>query len=89
MADSDVFIQNFRPGAMDRLGLGYDDAGRRSTPASSTSRSRATAQTGPNSHRRVYDNVIQAASGIAAVQTDTATGVPALLRTLVCDKVTA
>ena len=46
-------------------------------------------QTGPNSHRRVYDNVIQAASGFAAVQADTATGVPSLLRTLVCDKVTA
>ena len=25
IAEADVFIQNFRPGAMDRLGLGYDD----------------------------------------------------------------
>ncbi len=25
VADADVLIQNFRPGAMERLGLGYDD----------------------------------------------------------------
>jgi crotonobetainyl-CoA:carnitine CoA-transferase CaiB-like acyl-CoA transferase len=37
----------------------------------------------------VYDNVIQAASGMAAVQTDPATGAPSMLRNLVCDKVTS
>jgi crotonobetainyl-CoA:carnitine CoA-transferase CaiB-like acyl-CoA transferase len=37
----------------------------------------------------VYDNVIQAYAGFAGVQTDPRTGVPALSRTLLCDKVTA
>jgi crotonobetainyl-CoA:carnitine CoA-transferase CaiB-like acyl-CoA transferase len=88
VAESDVFIQNFRPGAMDRLGLGYQ-AMIAANPRLVYVSISGYGQTGPNSHRRVYDNVIQAASGFAAVQADTATGVPSLLRTLVCDKVTA
>ena len=88
VADSDVFIQNFRPGAVDRLGLGYDALAAVNPRLVYVSIS-GYGQSGPNSHRRVYDNVIQAASGFAAVQADTATGVPSLLRTLVCDKVTA
>ncbi len=88
VAGSDVFIQNFRPGAMERLGLTYEALAAINPRLIYVSIS-GYGQTGPNSHRRVYDNVIQAASGTAAVQTDSATGVPALLRTLVCDKVTA
>jgi crotonobetainyl-CoA:carnitine CoA-transferase CaiB-like acyl-CoA transferase len=88
VGESDVFIQNFRPGAMDRLGLGYEAMAAVNPRLVYVSIS-GYGQTGPNSHRRVYDNVIQAASGFAAVQADTATGVPSLLRTLVCDKVTA
>ena len=88
VAQSDVFIQNFRPGAMDRLGLGHE-AMITVNPRLVYVSIAGYGQSGPNSHRRVYDNVIQAASGFAAVQADTATGVPSLLRTLVCDKVTA
>jgi crotonobetainyl-CoA:carnitine CoA-transferase CaiB-like acyl-CoA transferase len=88
IADADVFIQNFRPGAMDRLGLGYDDVKKFNPNLIYVSVS-GYGPTGPNSHRRVYDNVIQAASGMAAVQTDPATGAPGMLRNLVCDKVTS
>ncbi len=83
-----MFIQNFRPGAMERLGLGYEAMAAVNPRLVYVSIS-GYGQTGPNSHRRVYDNVIQAASGFASIQADTATGVPSLLRTLVCDKVTA
>jgi crotonobetainyl-CoA:carnitine CoA-transferase CaiB-like acyl-CoA transferase len=37
----------------------------------------------------VYDNVIQAASGVASVQSDPGTGKPQMLRNLACDKVTS
>ncbi len=88
MADADVVIQNFRPGAMERLGLGYDDVAAFNENVIYLSIS-GFGPDGPHSHRRVYDNVIQAASGLASVQTDPATGAPALFRTLICDKVTS
>ncbi len=86
--DADVVIQNFRPGAMARLGLGYDHLAEVNPDVIYTSIS-GYGQDGPNSSRRVYDNVIQAASGLASVQTDPATGEPAMFRTLLCDKTTA
>lgn len=88
LADADVLIQNFRPGAMERLGLGYDEVATINPALIYTSIS-GYGPDGPSSHRRVYDNVIQAASGLASVQTDPATGVPSLYRTLLCDKATA
>ena len=88
VADADVVIQNFRPGAMARLDLGYDDLAAINPNLIYTSISGYGAD-GPNSSRRVYDNVIQAASGLASVQSDPATGEPQLFRTLLCDKATA
>lgn len=86
--DADVVIQNFRPGAMARLGLGYDELSAINPNLIYTSIS-GYGSTGPYSRRRVYDNVIQAASGLASVQTDPATGEPSMFRTLLCDKATA
>ena len=88
VADADVLIQNFRPGAVERLGIGYEDL-RQLNPRLIYVSISGYGPDGPFSHRRVYDNVIQAASGLASVQTDPATGKPSLFRTLVCDKVTA
>jgi crotonobetainyl-CoA:carnitine CoA-transferase CaiB-like acyl-CoA transferase len=88
IGSADVLIQNFRPGAMERLGLGYDDVAALNPKLIYVSIS-GYGPDGPNSHRRVYDNVIQAASGLASVQTDPATGTPSMFRTLLCDKVTA
>jgi crotonobetainyl-CoA:carnitine CoA-transferase CaiB-like acyl-CoA transferase len=88
ITESDVLIQNFRPGAMDRLGLGWDDAHELNPDLVYVSIS-GYGPSGPHSNRRVYDQVIQAAAGYAAVQTDPATGRPVLLRTLVCDKATS
>jgi len=88
IADADVLIQNFRPGAMERLGLAYDDV-RDINPALIYVSISGFGADGPKSNRRVYDNVIQASSGLASVQVDATTGQPALFRTLICDKVTA
>lgn len=85
---ADVLIQNFRPGAVERLGLGYHDMAAINPDLIYVSIS-GYGPDGPNSHRRVYDNVIQAASGLASVQGDPVTGVPSLFRTLLCDKVTS
>jgi crotonobetainyl-CoA:carnitine CoA-transferase CaiB-like acyl-CoA transferase len=85
---ADVLVQNYRPGAAERLGVGYDDLAPINPRLIYVSIS-GFGDSGPYSHRRVYDNVIQAYTGFAAVQTDPATGEPAVLRNLVCDKATA
>ena len=88
LADADVVIQNFRPGALEKLGFGYEDVRRSNNGVVYVSIS-GFGPDGPRSGQRVYDNVIQAASGLASVQTDKATGRPQIFRTLVCDKVTS
>ncbi len=88
IADADVLIQNFRPGAMDRMGLGWD-AMHELNPDLIYASISGYGPDGPNSGRRAYDNVIQAASGLASVQAHPATGEPELFRTLLCDKATA
>lgn len=88
IADADVVIQNFRPGAMERMGLGWHEMHELNPDLIYTSIS-GYGPDGPNSGRRAYDNVIQAASGLASVQAHPATGVPELFRTLLCDKATA
>ena len=87
-ADADIVIQNFRPGAMARLGLGFETLADINPDLIYTSIS-GYGSTGPYSGQRVYDNVIQAASGLASIQSDPATGEPAMFRTLLCDKATA
>jgi crotonobetainyl-CoA:carnitine CoA-transferase CaiB-like acyl-CoA transferase len=88
IAEADVFVQNYRPGALDRLGLGYEDV-KKFNPGIIYVSISGYGPDGPNSHRRVYDNVIQAASGVASVQSDPGTGKPQMLRNLACDKVTS
>lgn len=88
IGEADVFVQNYRPGAMERLGLGYEDVKKFNPKIIYVSIS-GYGPDGPNSHRRVYDNVIQAASGVASVQSDPGTGKPQMLRNLACDKVTS
>jgi crotonobetainyl-CoA:carnitine CoA-transferase CaiB-like acyl-CoA transferase len=86
--DADVVVQNFRPGAMERLGFGYDDV-RATNPDVVYVSISGFGETGPYSGTRVYDNVVQGYSGITSVQANPATGEPVMIRTLICDKVTA
>jgi crotonobetainyl-CoA:carnitine CoA-transferase CaiB-like acyl-CoA transferase len=81
-------VQNFRPGAVERLGIGYDDV-RATNPDVIYVSISGFGAGGPYSDKRVYDNVVQGYVGWAHVQGDPATGTPSLSRTLVCDKVTA
>jgi crotonobetainyl-CoA:carnitine CoA-transferase CaiB-like acyl-CoA transferase len=85
---SDVVLQNFRPGVMDRLGLGYEDV-RSVNPEAVYASISGFGSVGPYSARSAYDTVIQAYAGFAASQADPADGVPVFLRQSAADKVTA
>ncbi|MEE2631834.1 MAG: CoA transferase [Actinomycetota bacterium] len=88
VADADVLVQNFRPGVAERLGVAYDDI-RSIRPDIVYADLTGFGTSGPYSHRRVYDTVIQAQSGLAASQTGLNDDQPKFLKQLVCDKVTA
>ena len=85
---ADVFVQNFRPGAIGRMGFGYEDVKKLNPDVIFVSIS-GFGQDGPYAGQRVYDAIIQATAGFADTQTDPETGKPTLYKTLVCDKVTA
>lgn len=66
-ARSDVVIQNFRPGVLERLGLGYQDL--RGVNESLIYLSiTGFGLAGPNAGRRAYDPIIQAYAGVAWAQ---------------------
>ena len=88
IATADVFVQNFRPGAVERMGLGEDAVRAIRGDIVYVSIS-GFGETGPYAHKRVYDPVIQALSGLAAIQKDAETGRPRMVRTIVPDKTTA
>ena len=61
--DADVVVENFRAGAMERLGLGYDDL-RALRPDIVYCSITGFGQTGPKRGHGAFDNVIQAFSGM-------------------------
>jgi crotonobetainyl-CoA:carnitine CoA-transferase CaiB-like acyl-CoA transferase len=88
VATADVFVQNFRPGAIQRMGLG-EDLVRSLAPDIVYVSISGFGETGPYAHKRVYDPVIQALSGLADIQKDGDTGRPKMIRTIIPDKTTA
>jgi crotonobetainyl-CoA:carnitine CoA-transferase CaiB-like acyl-CoA transferase len=85
---ADVLAQNFRPGVIERLGFGANEAMKRNPRLVYLSIS-GVGQSGPYAKKRVYDPVIQALSGVADIQADPQSGRPRMVRTLVADKTTA
>ncbi len=65
--NADVVVQNFRPGVVDRLGIGYADLSAHNQGLVYLSIS-GFGQTGPRAHQRAYDPIIQCYSGIVEVQ---------------------
>ena len=85
---ADVIAQNYRPGAVERLGFGYEAVKLRRPGIVYLSISGVGA-TGPYAEKRVYDPIIQALSGLADIQADPLSGRPKMMRTIVADKTTA
>jgi crotonobetainyl-CoA:carnitine CoA-transferase CaiB-like acyl-CoA transferase len=85
---ADVLVQNFRPGTMERLGLGEPTL-RASNPRLIYVSISGVGESGPYAGKRVYDPIIQALSGFADIQSDPKTRRPRMIRTIVADKTTA
>ena len=84
----DVFVQNFRPGVVDRLGLG-EEAIRAVAPSIVYVSISGFGEKGPYAQKPVYDPLIQGFSGLATVQAGSDAARPRMLRTILPDKLTA
>jgi CoA:oxalate CoA-transferase len=62
VAETDILVENFRPGVMDRLGLGYD-ALRAINPRLIYCSISGYGQTGPDAERAAYAMIVHAESG--------------------------
>lgn len=66
LAQSDILVENYRPGAMKRLGLDYETL-RSVYPSLIYAACSGFGQTGPYSHRGAYDMIIQGMGGVISV----------------------
>lgn len=63
---ADVVVENFRPGVMDRLGVGYETL-KGANPHLVYCAISGFGQEGPWVHRPAYDQIIQGASGVMSI----------------------
>ena len=87
IAGADVFVQNFRPGVIERMGLG-EAAVRAIAPKVIYVSISGFGEQGPFAAKPVYDPLIQALSGLATIQAGSYHERPRLVRTIVPDKLT-
>lgn len=87
VADADVFVQNFRPGVIERMGLGEDEI-RMIAPEIVYVSISGFGEKGPYAHKPVYDPLVQALSGLTTVQAGSDQERPRLVRTILPDKLT-
>lgn len=84
--EADVFLHNWRPGVASSLHLDAPSILTRNSGLIHVSIS-GYGQSGPNSASPVFDSLLQAASGLAVLESDESR--PRLLRSFVADKATA
>ena len=87
-ARADVFVQNFRPGVVERLGID-ETAIRAVAPAIVYVSISGFGELGPYANKPAYDPVVQALSGLTSVQAGSDAERPRLIRTVLPDKLTA
>lgn len=85
---SDVFVQNWRPGAAERLGLG-EEALRELSPDLIYASLSGYGDSGPYHDRPVYDPIIQGLTGHVAIQESPDIPIKDLVRNIVSDKSSA
>jgi crotonobetainyl-CoA:carnitine CoA-transferase CaiB-like acyl-CoA transferase len=85
---ADVFAQNWRPGAAERLGVGEADL-RRVNPRIVYASISGYGDDGPYASRRAYDPIVQALTGYVAAQINPEIPIPDLVRNAVVDKATS
>ena len=66
---ADVVVENFRPGVMDRLEIGYESL-KKINPKLVYCAISGFGQTGPDAKKPAYDQIIQGLSGVMAVNGD-------------------
>ena len=81
--ESDILVQNFRPGAIERMGLGYEQV-REINPAIVYCTISGFGATGPYARRGGFDLVTQGMSGLMSV-TGHSGGPPAKVGVPICD----
>ena len=86
--DADVLLQNFRPGAIERMGFSEEVVRKRNAGIIFVSIS-GFGEEGPYAHKRVYDPIIQGLSGAADIQANRETGRPGMFRIIIADKISA
>lgn len=86
--DADVFVQNFRPGVIEKLGLAYETV-REGNPDLIYCSISGFGPEGPYAHKSAYDPVVQAYGGLAFAQAGGHDMVPQLIRHTAADKITA
>lgn len=86
-ATCDVVVQNYRPGVVERLGVGYDDVAGENPGVIYVSIS-GFGPAGPYRDKSAYDTVIQAYAGMASGLSQPE-GTPRFVDQVVADKVTA
>ncbi|MFM0632263.1 CaiB/BaiF CoA transferase family protein [Paraburkholderia xenovorans] len=85
---ADVLVQNFRPGATEKLGIGWEDV-HKINPRTIYVSISGVGDSGPYVRKRIYDPMIQALSGMADIQSDQNTRRPQMIRTILADKTTS
>ena len=86
-ATADVVIQNFRPGGVERLGVGEEEM-RKHNPNIIYASISGFGESNPWSHKPVYDPIIQAISSLTTIQAGSDEERPRLVRTILPDKLT-
>jgi crotonobetainyl-CoA:carnitine CoA-transferase CaiB-like acyl-CoA transferase len=85
LADADVFASNTRPQALRKLGLDYDTL-RKRNPRLIHCGTYGFSEKGPYAGRPAFDDVIQAMSGLAALQGHNSSEGPEYVNTIMADK---